>query len=210
MLVKMLQDYKQNKITQDGLIKWAGSLLHTYLKKGEFLEIDSFVIYPFISALSSIDDPWERIHNDEIDDYLQILEGNKKMKYTCYLKIPVEFQKQPISTILCILNNYRKTEKMSDGDFEILEDLIHDKDNLEATSFADLIYCDMVDLLCELPIDSHSESQYKSLYLGSTDIKANDVVGKLVKLIECYTGEKEFRVSLVYQSGVRSINILIT
>jgi hypothetical protein len=203
----MLQDYKQNKITQNELVKWAKSLLETSLKKGGFLEINRFVIYPFISALS-IDDPWESIHKDGIHDFLQILEGNKNMKYACYLKIPVEFQKYPISGILHVLNNYKETEKMSDGDFEILEELINVKDKIIVTNFADFIFCDMVDLLCELPIDSYSESNYNSLYLGSTDIKANDVVGKLVKLLECYNGEKEFRVNLVYQSGVRIINII--
>lgn len=220
-----LDNYFLGNLTKEELGKWA-SLAYYDLLKGEYLEIKKIIAYPFLKLISTF-----HIEADDAKDIFpcsikkirfirDILSGKHNEAYSIEIGIPWDInaerfgldsgKKAQYIKLISILNKYSNKQTLTEEDYEECINIL--KLTADKPGTIQSILENYITSFLKNNIDWEEKSlefhQRIGLYVrkGRTE---KDMLSKVIAYLECYIGERNLGVDILFTSGVPQIIITV-
>lgn len=212
-LVKsQLLKYLSGEISKEHLCKWAVDILHDMLK-GDIFDIGYLEIWGIITGLAEMSDIDDLCCNKLAHQFVQILTGEECASFTIAIQIPQKFVVNNLLQTKNILLKYSGEKQLSKTEVAALE-FITQKEMGAINTLNEILEMQIRDLL-KLGYEFYSdegriEFNLKSTVFISEDMSMtleNDLLAKIIALLECYDGKRCFYVYAGFNNGVVNISI---
>lgn len=214
LIKNKLVQYLSNEISRDSLYEWSLDLLHSMLK-GDIFEITYLELWGIITELTTINDI-DKVYCDElVHRFSRILSGNESASFIFAFQIPIKFVLKDLLPIENILKKYLQRGYLSKKEMLELR-FLTDKKSSDYHTLNELLRLQIIDLInlgYEFSDeDNDIEFGIKSTVFISEDVSRsleNDLLEKIITLLECYDGKRCFYVHTIFNNGVASISIQV-
>lgn len=218
---KKIDDYFLGNLSKEELGEWA-KIAYYDLLKGEYLEIKKIMGYPFLKMISTF-----HIEEDDIRDIFpcsiekikfirDVLSGNHNETYSIEIGIPWSINGEDLGL-----------DKMKEAQYIKLISILNRYSNKQTFTKEDYTECvNTLKMTADKPgtIQSVLENYIKSFLKNSIDFEEqsldlhqgmgiyvrkrkaeNDMLNKVIAYLECYIGERNLGVDILFISGVPQI-----
>jgi hypothetical protein len=208
---KLLQ-YLSNETSKEALYGWAIDMLHNMLK-GAVCEITYLEVWGIITELTTIDDMDDFSCGELVRRLSRILSGDECASFTFAFRIPKRFVLIDLLQIEDVLHKYLREKHLTES--EILElKLVADKRSSRFDTLNGLLKLQIIDLI-NLGYEFNDDENCVEFGLKSTVFISEDasmsledeLLLKIIILLECYNGKRCFYVHVTYNNGIGSISI---
>lgn len=208
---KLLQ-YLSNETSKEALYGWAIDMLHNMLK-GAVCEITYLEVWGIITELTTIDDMDDFSCGELVRRLSRILSGDECASFTFAFRIPKRFVLIDLLQIEDVLHKYLREKHLTES--EILElKLVADKRSSRFDTLNGLLKLQIIDLI-NLGYEFNDDENCVEFGLKSTVFISEDasmsledeLLLKIIILLECYNGKRCFYVHVTYNNGISSISI---
>lgn len=202
--------YLSNKVTRQELCEWAVSALHKILI--DIIRLDYLKMLPIVEELSEMEDMNDAECESLARRIYSILSGRENASYTFAMKIPDEFITDNLFEFGNILEKYLKQRNLVHDELEIIRK--ESKKRIDyVNTIGDLLELQIIGLL-NLGYNLENEDvgmnfELKSTVCISEDMEDNleeDVLDKVISLVECYNGKKSVYVQVWFHIDTEDIS----
>lgn len=213
MVIDKLSQYLSNEITKEELYKYVIDILHEMLK-GDVLYLRNIEIWGILTEIAEIEDADDHYCHCITKKCHEILTGLKDGTFIFAMCIPPKYTRDRFAGLKEILSEYAVERKFSSEAVRKLNAVMKNQTKVIDT-VNDLLEAQIIDLLklgytfCE---DSNKSFTLKSSVFVSdeeAEMLEESVLNKIIMLLECYSGRKNFFVQTVYKEGSSSISVLV-
>jgi len=197
-LIDRLYQVLHEKQSKDELIDWSFDRLYGILDSKSPLLLKELALYPFLSALS-IKNLWERCSDINIQEYYDVLIGNKEMEYSCFMKNINQSKEENLSKIERLLNTYVKHKEFSENDINTLEEISIFNSDFESVD--DIFYKNLLCLLNSLPKKSNYEIEINTIYVSVEELQIKNVLTRIDTMMRYLNGTECFYFSVYFNDG---------
>ncbi|MGL4344736.1 MAG: hypothetical protein ACRCTE_06040 [Cellulosilyticaceae bacterium] len=222
-LKEIVEDYFSGKKSKKEVGEWAHNGYYELLK-GNYLEMDKLMVYPFVKKLSKIHIEGDPIKDnwpcslEEISQLREILLGRKNQNYSLNIAIPwnislQEFELNPIKKsqylkLMDILRGYSDQKEWGREAYKVGSQILQMPEDREGT----------IPFILEMYIKSFLEKsidgeevifklgQGMGLYVKRKNSHV-EILSKVIRYLECYVGEREIGVDILFVKGEPQIII---
>lgn len=229
LLKEMLNKYFDKRIKKEELGIWAEKIYYT-LVKGDYIIVENLMIYHFIRTLSRChiipDNSKEEYpcSEEEIISIYKVLNGDINKRLTFKTKLPMvifenfcqryninkiyisKFYKMKNYIIQCNNGQNLSTEKIN----EIMSLSIND--NSETVTLVDLLEAHLAGILQEninFDDDVFNYEKNVGIYAVRNRNNKTEAISSLLRILNCITGDNEFRISVTYIKGTPNLCLLV-
>lgn len=229
LLRDMLKKYFDQLITKEELGVWAKKKYFA-LVKGDYIVIDNLKIYHFIRTISRFhivpDDIKDEYpcSEDEVKSIFDIINGDVDKTLTFKIKIPRaisdnfckqynidEFYMNKFDKIKKHMIEYNNGQALSNKKIRELI-LLSDDNHKNTGTLFNLLEDHFRGILYE-NVDWNDEifecKKEVNIYVTRNENDKIELYSSLLKLLNCITGDSEFRVSVTYNKGRANLSLLI-
>lgn len=208
---KLLQ-YLSKEITKENLIEWALEVLHKMLK-GNILNIKYLELYSVITKIIEVEDLNDSCGNKMLYHLLKVLSGEKSDSFIFSMQIPKKFIVNNLKECKKIIRKYYEKRCLKEVEIQELRQITQKETNAIVTlnEFIELQIIDLLKLGYEFREDENSvQFELKSTVFIKEDMYLeDDLLLKIISLLECYEGEKSFYVHINFNCGIGNISIQV-
>lgn len=222
---KKIDNYFLGNLSKEELGDWA-KIAYYDLLKGEYLEIKKIVVYPFLKMISTF-----HIHEDEVRDIFpcsideikfirDVLNGKHNEAYSIEIGIPWSIngdelgldkrKKSQYIKLIGIFNRYLNKQTFTEEDYEECINAFNMSADKPGT--IQFILENYIRSFLKNNIDWEEQSldfhQGYGLYLRKRKTE-NDILKKVVAYLDCYIGERNFGVDILFISGEPQITFFV-
>jgi hypothetical protein len=207
-LVLQINHYLKNEISRNELCLWAKKIKSELLKGDSLISIDNSVLYPIISELAISLREMESCDDESIKRFLRILGGKEKYQYFWFMKLPKK-EDESIIQIIKVLDFFNEKGIMADEHVKTIENLKKKRINLNESTFYDILFDYIVNMVSILPFKKGLDLNVNSCYFDAETINIDHIISKIQDYIKCFSGEKEFAVNVELYGEKNIITISI-
>lgn len=221
-LKKKIENYLNGTLAKDDLGGW-GERAYYDLLKGGYIEQKKMAVYPFLKKVSRIHVPVNDVEDvypsteEDIRLIYEILTGQKEFAYQIETSVPIDlyeryFEKN-ISTKYEIYKGFiNELRRCWDGEKNNgqLYDLLENALMLPCSNdtILDLLQ-DQIAKLCRALYDAEQKELPPSFRLYAKKTGYALQLLKLQEYLECYTGSRNFLITILYAGGIPEINVCV-
>lgn len=225
MLSNKIDEYFAGAITKSELGEWANRAYYDLLK-GDYIEVDKIVIYPFVKAISTFHvkendkDDCYPCSEEDVKAVQDILHGKKDFDFVVEVSLPVQtysmFEKNQcfdeerrdiFSGLRDMLISYSEQGYSPDREMEMriksVMPLKH-QDKVILGLLEEHILFFMRILFSEKPAGLEIQNHLK-LYAQKSE--QNIMMERLIRYLDCYIGSRNFQLLVAYKDGKPQITI---
>lgn len=213
MVIDKLAQYLSNEIKREELYKYVIDILHKMLK-GDIFYLKNIEIWGILTEIAEIDDADDHYCYCITEKCYKILTGLESNTFIFAMCIPPNYRGDRFAGLKEILLEYAVKRNFSSKAFRKLNAIMKNQTKVIDT-VNDFLEAQIIDLLklgymfCE---DSNKNFSLKSSIFVSdeeAEMLEESVLNKIIMLLECYSGKKNFFVQVVYKEGSSNISVLV-
>lgn len=213
MVIDKLVQYLSNEIKKEVLYKCIIDLLHEMLR-GDIFYLKNIEIWGILTEITEIDDANDHYCYCIAKKCYEILTGLKNNTFIFAMSIPPKYTGDRFAGLKEILLEYAVDRKFSSEAFRKLNAIMNNQ-TIAIDTLNDFLEAQIIDLLklgymfCG---DSNKSFALKSSIFVSdeeAEMLEESVLNKIIMLLECYSGKKNFFVQVVYKEGSSNISVLV-
>lgn len=191
-------EFKKGVIGRETLNKWADNALQEIMHENETMYINNLVARPFLSALSIENDSWERCTDEEMDSFLDTIEGKKPLHFTTFIKLPNDSVCEDISKIADCINGYKNNNCFSESDRDLIDEMQIAYTDMKVETLKDLLICNALYFISYLPKDRDLSFEIEA---DGYELRLDYVMDKLQSIMKALMGEECIHVSVCFNNG---------
>jgi len=229
LLKEMLEKYFCHLVTKEELGIWAENVYHNFVK-GDYIIINNLKIYHFVRILSRFhivpDDIKDEYpcSEEEVKSIFAVVNGDISKTLTFKIKLPKviyeNFCKRhnidathmskfdEIKT--CIVDCSNRQEFLDEKTNELM--IFFTENYKEIVTLVDLLEAHFVGILRENIACSDEVfgcKQNVGIYATRNEKGKKESISSLLKILNCITGESQFRICVTYYKGTPNLSLLI-
>lgn len=221
-LKKKIENYLNGTLSKDDLGRW-GEHAYYDLLKGGYIEQKKMAVYPFLKKVSQIHLPVNDVKDiypsaeEDIRLIYEILTGQKEFACQIETSVPIDLYEryfgQKISSKYEIYKGFlNELRKCCDGEMNNgqLYDLLENALTIPCSNdtILDLLQ-EQIAKFCRALYDAEQKELPPSFRLYAKKTGYALQLLKLQEYLECYTGGRNFLITILYAGGIPEINVCV-
>lgn len=205
-----ISQYLSKEISKEDVYSWALDVMYKMLEGG-ILEIGNIEAWGIITGITEINDIDDVYCDEVIHRFDRILSGNENGLFNFIIKIPEKFVINNLSQTKNILIRYSTEKQLSRSDILALESITSKNFNIPST-LNEILENQIIELLnlgyTFYPNEERICFDLKhTVFVDEYTFVELDYLKKIIRLLECYDGTKEFSVHITFNNGVGNVSL---
>lgn len=214
MVIQKLAQYLLKKIPREELYKYVVDMIHKMLQ-GDIFYLKNIEIWGILTKIAEIADTDAFYCDNIVKQCYDVLTGRQNDTFVFAMHIPDKYAGDRFSGLKEILKKYNEEKILSIEEIKTLNAIIQKQVDVITTinEFLEVQITDILKLGYMFCDDESDKFFYLKCSVFISDKEAEmleeRLLGKIISLLECYSGKKAFIVNIVYSEGKGNVSILV-